>query len=91
MTDRSFIAQLDDVWRSTADVCRLLAPEEWDTDTDCPGWTVRDQVAHIIGTESMLLGRPSPPPAPTGLPYVVNPIGEMNEAWVNARRTVPGS
>jgi uncharacterized protein (TIGR03083 family) len=90
VTDRSFIDQLDDVWASIASVCSDLTPEQWDTDTDCPGWTVRDQVAHIIGTESALLGRPAPPPASTGLAYVHNPIGEINEAWVQARRSRPG-
>jgi len=64
---------------------------EWDLPTDCPGWTVRDQFSHLIGTESILLGRSSPPPAPTALPYVKNPIGELNEAWVEERRGWPST
>lgn len=90
MPERAFIDQLAAVWRSTAAACEDLSPEQWDTMTDCPGWTVRDQLAHVVGTESVLLGRPSPDPAPAGLPHVHNPIGEMNEAWVDARRSVPG-
>ena len=90
MPDRAFIDQLAAVWRSTAAACEDLSPDQWDTMTDCPGWTVRDQLAHVIGTESMLLGRPSPDPAPAALAHVHNPIGEMNEAWVDARRQLPG-
>jgi uncharacterized protein (TIGR03083 family) len=90
MPDRAFIDQLAQVWRSTAEACENLSPQQWDTMTDCPGWTVRDQLSHLIGIESMLLGRPSPDPAPSGLPHVHNDMGEMNEAWVHARRNVPG-
>ena len=28
--------------------------------TACPGWSVKDNVVHVIGTEAMLLGRPTP-------------------------------
>jgi len=88
--DRSFIDRLAEVWRSTAEVCAELTDEEWELPTDCPGWSVKDHVAHLIGTESMLLGLPSPPPVPPGLPHVRNPIGEMNEAWVASLRDQSG-
>jgi uncharacterized protein (TIGR03083 family) len=88
--DRSFIAALADTWAATATLGASLTEADWDRDTDCPGWSVRDQLAHITGTESMLLGRPSPPPAPAA-EHVHNPIGEMNEAWVVARRGLSGA
>ena len=91
MPDRAFIDELADVWQSTTALCRDLAPSDWDTPTDCPGWSVRDQLSHLIGVESVLLGRPAPPPAPTGLAHVINPIGEMNEAWIEARRPLAGN
>lgn len=90
MADRVFIDQLDEVWTSIAALGRDLTPDEWDQPTDCPGWTVKDHLSHIIGTESVLLGRPRPPAAPAGLAHVHNPMGEMNEAWVDARRTTAG-
>jgi uncharacterized protein (TIGR03083 family) len=31
------------------DLLRELAPAEWEADTDCAGWTVRDVVAHVTG------------------------------------------
>jgi uncharacterized protein (TIGR03083 family) len=90
MPDRAFIDQLEDTWTGTAAVCRELTPGEWDRATACPGWTVRDQVSHMVGTESMLLGRPSPPAVTGDLAHVLNAIGELNEAWVEARRRLPG-
>jgi uncharacterized protein (TIGR03083 family) len=89
MNDRPVIGQLEATWGSIAEVCRDLSPGEWVRQTDCPGWTVLDQLSHMIGTESTLAGRPAPPAAPGGLAHVHNPIGEMNEAWVRARRARP--
>jgi uncharacterized protein (TIGR03083 family) len=90
MTDRTFIDLLATVWTSIADLCADLTPEQWALPTDCPGWTVQDNLSHMSGTESALLGRASPDPAPAGLAHVLNVIGEINEAWVEARRTWPG-
>ncbi len=84
------IAALEETWSATAALCETLTPDAWELDTDCPGWVVRDHVSHMIGTEHGLLGTPAPPP-PDPMPgYVRNPIGEGNEAWIAARRDVPG-
>ena len=37
-------------------LCDDLTDEQWALPTDCPGWSVQDHVAHMIGTERMLLG-----------------------------------
>jgi len=84
------IAALEETWSATAQACGGLHPDAWDLPTDCPGWTVRDQLSHLIGTELTLLGR-SAPPAPQPMPdYVHNTLGQANEAWIEARRGVPG-
>jgi uncharacterized protein (TIGR03083 family) len=58
--------------------------------TGCPGWTVRDHVAHIVDLESLLIGRPRPEHAvPPGLPYIRNAPGEFMEIGVDARRGMP--
>lgn len=69
------------------DIDRLLAdlPDEgWTSPTPLPGWCVHDVVAHVIGTESMLLGVPTPEAGVdvAALDHVRNPIGVMNECWV---------
>ena len=56
---RDALDGLDATWSSTVSVCDGLSPDDWSRPTGCPGWTVHDQVAHIIGIESDLLGRPS--------------------------------
>ena len=66
---------------------RLLAelPEiSWQIPTPLPDWAVRDVVAHIIGTESMLLGIATPEPDVdvTTLEHVHNDIGARNEFWI---------
>jgi uncharacterized protein (TIGR03083 family) len=58
--------------------------------TGCPGWTVRDAVAHIVDLESLLIGRPRPDHAiPGNLPYIRNEPGKFMEIGVDARRGVP--
>ena len=84
------IAVLEETWSATAKVCEGLPADTWELPTDCPGWTVRDQLSHLIGTERGLLGDGAPP-LPDPMPdYVHNPIGELNEAWIQARRDLPG-
>jgi uncharacterized protein (TIGR03083 family) len=91
MADRAFIDQLEMEWATIGALGHELNDDDWARHTDCPGWTVKDQLSHIVGTESMLLGRNGPPAAPAGLPHVHNPIGEMNEAWVESLRPEPGA
>jgi len=78
-------------WRSIDDLCTVLSADEWERPTDCPGWSVKDQVAHLIGTESALAGEPSPPPPPSlaDAGHVHNEIGRSNEAWVASLRATP--
>ena len=54
-------------------------------------YEVKDHVAHMIGTESMLAGRPRPsvPDAVVKAPHVKNEIGAANEAWVESFRGRP--
>jgi uncharacterized protein (TIGR03083 family) len=58
--------------------------------TGCPGWTVRDHVAHITDLESILVGRKRPDHAvPDALPHIRNQPGAFMEIGVDARRHVP--
>lgn len=88
--DEPVVGLLAEEWGAIVALGRTLEPGEWELPTECPGWTVRDLVSHMIGTERALLGDPAPPrPAP--LPdHVHNAVGVGNEAWVDARRSTPG-
>jgi uncharacterized protein (TIGR03083 family) len=83
------INQIAQVWSSTVKACDRLGNSQWDEPTDCPGWTVKDQLSHLIGIERMMLGDSSPELADVPV-HVTNSFGEINEAWVDARRSVPG-
>jgi uncharacterized protein (TIGR03083 family) len=82
-------AQLDEVWSSLATLGSGLGATDWNAPTSCPGWPVSAQYAHVIGTESMLLGRPSPEVVPDRPGHVRNDIGGFNEAWIVSMASEP--
>ena len=82
---------LDGLFASWDDIEQFMAnvPEaDWQRPSALPGWSVHDVLAHIIGTESMLAGTPTPESGVevSGLDHVRNPIGELNEHWILALR-----
>jgi uncharacterized protein (TIGR03083 family) len=89
-TEEPVITILAEEWDAIDSLGRDLGDGEWDLPSECPGWTVRDVLSHLIGIERTLLGDQAPPPL-TELPsYVENEIGARNEAWVAPRRSRPG-
>jgi uncharacterized protein (TIGR03083 family) len=83
------IVALTAVWSSVGDLLRSLDTSEWEAATVLEGWDVAANVAHIIGTEQMLLGAPSPEVAVDrgAARHVRNDIGAFNEAWVQELST----
>jgi uncharacterized protein (TIGR03083 family) len=80
---RHIVNALDEEWDALVALAVDMDAADWQQSTDCPGWTVKDIYAHIIGTESMLLGRPTPDvDLPPNLPHVRNDMGRFNETWV---------
>jgi uncharacterized protein (TIGR03083 family) len=73
-----------------AALCAGLSEDEWDTPTCLPGWSVRDVLAHVIGTEAMLGGDPVPEADVSHLTHMRNPIAEANEVWVESMRGCTG-
>ena len=47
---------IDDVLLTTLSIARDLTEDDADRATECPGWTVRDQLAHMVGLEQVLHG-----------------------------------
>jgi uncharacterized protein (TIGR03083 family) len=77
------------VFRALDELCSSLSDEEWGRPTDLPGWTVKDNLSHINGTESNMLGRPAPEHDPGQKDWIRNPIGASNEVQVDYRRSWP--
>ncbi len=82
----SVLAALTAAWEAIAELCATLSDAEWAASTDCPGWSVQDNVSHINGTERMLLGDPTPEVDIGEAPHVLNEIGRINEMWIAERR-----
>jgi uncharacterized protein (TIGR03083 family) len=85
------IAATHDTFDAILALGASLGDGDWKVDSECPGWTVQDCFAHMLGTEQMLMGR-QPPEGDIGEPaYIRNDIGKFNEAWVVAYRDKPGA
>ena len=82
---------LETVWDSIIALGGELGEAEWKRPTDLPGWTVQDNLSHIIGTERMMRGEPAPEVVPSETTHLRNPIGELNELWVESRRGATGA
>ena len=80
------IEKLEHTWASISALCATLDEKQWKTQTLCPGWTVQDNVSHMIGTERFLHGLPASTVKAPQREYVKNPIGAANENEVEERR-----
>jgi uncharacterized protein (TIGR03083 family) len=77
-------------WDAILAMAGGLSDAQWQAPTPLPGWSVRDVVAHVIGTESMLqgVGTPEADVDVSTLKHVRNDIGVMNERWVRKLRGI---
>jgi uncharacterized protein (TIGR03083 family) len=80
---------LEEAWSAIGQLGDTLDTNEWELPSECPGWTVRDVLSHMVGTELSLLGEPAPDPlsAPS---HVHNEVGARNEGWVASLRNHTG-
>jgi uncharacterized protein (TIGR03083 family) len=85
------VDHLAEVWYSLVRACDQVGDDHWEFATDCPGWTVKDHLSHLIGVERMMRGEQSPPPPADMPPHVRNQFAELNEAWVDSRRGTSGT
>lgn len=86
----TLVAALEAEFDSLLDLGRDLDPLQWDVPSEAPGWTVKDNFSHIIGTELMLLGRPDEQIDVGDPPHMKNEIGKFNEVAVATRRDKSG-
>ena len=84
------VAALGEVWASLGELLGDLTDEQWRLPSPLPGWSVQDNVSHIVGTEAMLAGEPGPTIDidRDANEHVRNDIGAFNEQWVEALRVV---
>ncbi len=79
-----------DAWAHTVqtviDLGRTLRPGDQDHATDCPGWTVFDQVAHVASAEAAVAGEPVPDLDVSRHAHVRHDFGARMERLVESRR-----
>lgn len=85
------IDKLEATWYAIADLCEDLTEAEWKLPTDLPGWSVQDNLSHLIGTERALQGLAGTDHRADPKPWVRNPIGEATEHEIDARRALSGA
>ncbi|MDP9463359.1 MAG: maleylpyruvate isomerase family mycothiol-dependent enzyme [Actinomycetota bacterium] len=85
------IDKLETIWHSVSALGAELDERQWKLPTDLAGWSVQDNLAHLVGTERMLQGLPAAAMPPEVGQHVKNPIGQFNEAEVEARRSCSGA
>ena len=90
MSNQQVVDLMEHVWSSIESLCSSLNDVQWKTPTDCPGWSVQDQISHLVGAESDILGNPRPDHTPENTPHVKNDVGESNEVVVDFRRSWTG-
>jgi len=72
--------------RNVIDLGRTMRAGDESLATDCPGWTVLDQVAHVASAEAMVAGEPEPDVDVSHHAHVRHPFGERMERYVESRR-----
>ncbi|HEV8064324.1 MAG TPA: maleylpyruvate isomerase family mycothiol-dependent enzyme [Acidimicrobiales bacterium] len=77
---------LDEEYSAVAELCRALSDEEWALATCLPGWSVKDQLSHMSGTEHLLAGDQAPEVAVGDAEHLKNDIARANEVWVEGNR-----
>ena len=91
-TDQQLVDMLEALWGSIGELGSGLDEVEWKRPTECPGWTVQDNLVHLTALERFILGDPLPTEAvPDGLPHVKNDVGKANERWIESRRSWTGA
>jgi len=88
-TNSQLVDAVDDVLLQTLSLARDLSEDDAGLPTDCPGWTIRDVLAHMVGLEQVLQGAPQPAVDLPDLEHVVNEFDEYMEQHVHIRRQLP--
>lgn len=91
MIPHDTIDKLEALYASVSALCEGLDEAQWKTPTRCPGWSVQDNLSHLVSGEHMMQGDPGSGHRASPGGHVKNTIGEFNENEVDVRRTWPGA
>lgn len=77
--------------QAVIDLGRSCGVDDLARPTDCPGWTVHDQLAHVVGVEAWLEGRKDPRVQLPHYDHIRNDLGKRVEYAVEVRRGHTGA
>ena len=72
--------------RAVVDLGHSCSEADFTLQTECPGWTVHDQIAHVAGVESMLEGHRDPEVELPDYDHLGNELSHLTERAVEVRR-----
>jgi uncharacterized protein (TIGR03083 family) len=77
--------------QAVVDLARTCSDDDLSRPTDCPGWTVHDQISHVVGVEAWLAGRRDPRVEMPPYEHIRNSLGKKVEYAVEVRRGRTGA
>ena len=87
----ALIDMLEETWSSISAFCAGLSEEQWKSPTQLPGWSVQDNISHIIAFENEIEGVGNPEHTAADVSNTKNALGEANEHQVDAYRHLSGA
>lgn len=77
--------------QAVIDLAHSCSDEDLRLPTECPGWTVHDQISHVVGVESWLEGVRDPRVEVPPYEHIRNDLGKKVEYAVEVRRGRTGA
>src|SRR5665647_974481 len=77
--------------QAVIDLGRGCGAQDLAQPTECPGWTVHDQISHVVGVESWLEGHKDPRVDMPYYDHIRNDLGKKVEYAVEVRRGRTGA
>jgi uncharacterized protein (TIGR03083 family) len=77
--------------QAIVDLARACSEEDLARPTECPGWTVHDQISHVAGVEAWLAGHKDPRVEVPPYEHISNNLGKKVEHAVEVRRGRTGA
>jgi len=77
--------------RAVVDLARTCSDDDLKELTECPGWTVHDQISHVAGVEALLQGHRDPRVEMPHYEHIRNDLGKKVEYAVEVRRGRSGA
>lgn len=85
------VAAFQQTVQAVAELGRSCGDREFDLQTACPGWTVKDQIAHVVGLEAWMHTGQLPGVRVPDYGHVRGELGHFMEKGVELRRGMRGS